>query len=194
MTGLHAVSDIYCENCKTTLGWKYVSSLSSDKRKVEFRSMHLSRAKSTRRASTLSSWPIWSRTMAGMRTTAVGDLFPESPFCPCTKSFPRAMHLSCLYILVGVDSRRKSSMPSYGPTRRYTPIDYGSHADSAEPNVSFASHSFLFCFESPFLSTLYFCCFDNEDFPSKLIFEQGQFDNKNMQGENSRVQEKGQSL
>uniref|UniRef100_A0A8C0YLW1 Protein yippee-like n=1 Tax=Cyprinus carpio carpio TaxID=630221 RepID=A0A8C0YLW1_CYPCA len=24
LTGLHAVADIYCENCKTTLGWKYV--------------------------------------------------------------------------------------------------------------------------------------------------------------------------
>lgn len=29
LTGLHAVADIYCENCKTTLGWKYVSSLGS---------------------------------------------------------------------------------------------------------------------------------------------------------------------
>jgi len=28
LTGLHAVADIYCENCKTTLGWKYVSRLS----------------------------------------------------------------------------------------------------------------------------------------------------------------------
>lgn len=27
LTGLHAVADIYCECCKTTLGWKYVSSL-----------------------------------------------------------------------------------------------------------------------------------------------------------------------
>ena len=27
LTGLHAVADIYCENCKTTLGWKYVSLL-----------------------------------------------------------------------------------------------------------------------------------------------------------------------
>ena len=25
LTGLHAVADIYCERCKTTLGWKYVS-------------------------------------------------------------------------------------------------------------------------------------------------------------------------
>uniref|UniRef100_A0A8C7Y8R8 Yippee domain-containing protein n=1 Tax=Oryzias sinensis TaxID=183150 RepID=A0A8C7Y8R8_9TELE len=24
LTGLHAVADIYCENCHTTLGWKYV--------------------------------------------------------------------------------------------------------------------------------------------------------------------------
>jgi len=23
LTGLHAVADIYCEVCKTTLGWKY---------------------------------------------------------------------------------------------------------------------------------------------------------------------------
>jgi len=27
LTGLHAVADIYCESCKTTLGWKYVSTL-----------------------------------------------------------------------------------------------------------------------------------------------------------------------
>ncbi|XP_055433446.1 protein yippee-like 2 isoform X2 [Bubalus kerabau] len=27
LTGLHAVADIYCENCKTTLGWKYQNSL-----------------------------------------------------------------------------------------------------------------------------------------------------------------------
>ena len=25
LTGLHAVADIYCECCKTVLGWKYVS-------------------------------------------------------------------------------------------------------------------------------------------------------------------------
>ena len=25
LTGLHAVADIYCKSCKTTLGWKYVS-------------------------------------------------------------------------------------------------------------------------------------------------------------------------
>ncbi|EPY83569.1 hypothetical protein CB1_000552040 [Camelus ferus] len=29
LTGLHAVADIYCENCKTTLGWKYSSPLRS---------------------------------------------------------------------------------------------------------------------------------------------------------------------
>ena len=27
ITGLHAVADIYCECCKTPLGWKYVSSV-----------------------------------------------------------------------------------------------------------------------------------------------------------------------
>ena len=27
LTGLHAVADIYCNSCKTTLGWKYVSVL-----------------------------------------------------------------------------------------------------------------------------------------------------------------------
>jgi len=27
LTGLHAVADIYCECCKTTLGWKYVSTI-----------------------------------------------------------------------------------------------------------------------------------------------------------------------
>lgn len=25
LTGLHAVADIFCECCKTTLGWKYAS-------------------------------------------------------------------------------------------------------------------------------------------------------------------------
>lgn len=25
LTGLHAVADIHCECCKTTLGWKYVN-------------------------------------------------------------------------------------------------------------------------------------------------------------------------
>ena len=28
LTGLHAVADIFCESCKTTLGWKYASSIS----------------------------------------------------------------------------------------------------------------------------------------------------------------------
>ncbi|XP_068963781.1 protein yippee-like 4 isoform X1 [Petaurus breviceps papuanus] len=27
LTGLHSVADIFCESCKTTLGWKYVSIL-----------------------------------------------------------------------------------------------------------------------------------------------------------------------
>ena len=27
LTGLHAVADIYCSSCKTTLGWKYVSQM-----------------------------------------------------------------------------------------------------------------------------------------------------------------------
>uniref|UniRef100_A0A8C1V3G0 Protein yippee-like n=1 Tax=Cyprinus carpio TaxID=7962 RepID=A0A8C1V3G0_CYPCA len=31
LTGLHAVADIYCENCHTTLGWKYVSMLRFNK-------------------------------------------------------------------------------------------------------------------------------------------------------------------
>jgi hypothetical protein len=26
LTGLHAVADIFCSSCKTTLGWKYVDS------------------------------------------------------------------------------------------------------------------------------------------------------------------------
>lgn len=25
LTGLHSVADIFCQSCKTTLGWKYVS-------------------------------------------------------------------------------------------------------------------------------------------------------------------------
>ena len=27
LTGLHSVCDIFCESCRTTLGWKYVRSL-----------------------------------------------------------------------------------------------------------------------------------------------------------------------
>lgn len=33
LTGLHAVADIYCECCKTTLGWKYVSLYSGKTKK-----------------------------------------------------------------------------------------------------------------------------------------------------------------
>ncbi len=29
LTGLHAVADIYCESCKTTLGWKYVTTINT---------------------------------------------------------------------------------------------------------------------------------------------------------------------
>ncbi|XP_072796333.1 protein yippee-like 2 isoform X1 [Vicugna pacos] len=32
LTGLHAVADIYCENCKTTLGWKYLTRESTSSR------------------------------------------------------------------------------------------------------------------------------------------------------------------
>ena len=35
LTGLHAVADIYCESCKTTLGWKYVSVIYFISRKLE---------------------------------------------------------------------------------------------------------------------------------------------------------------
>lgn len=38
LTGLHAVADIFCECCKTTLGWKYVgfSICFSIKKKAEY--------------------------------------------------------------------------------------------------------------------------------------------------------------
>uniref|UniRef100_A0A8C4UCB5 Yippee like 4 n=1 Tax=Falco tinnunculus TaxID=100819 RepID=A0A8C4UCB5_FALTI len=29
LTGLHSVADIFCQSCKTTLGWKYVSAPAS---------------------------------------------------------------------------------------------------------------------------------------------------------------------
>nr|XP_058147107.1 protein yippee-like 1 [Dasypus novemcinctus] len=35
LTGLHAVSDIYCENCKTTLGWKYEHAFESSQKYKE---------------------------------------------------------------------------------------------------------------------------------------------------------------
>ncbi|XP_045154464.1 protein yippee-like 1 [Echinops telfairi] len=35
ITGLHAVSDIYCENCKTTLGWKYEHAFESSQKYKE---------------------------------------------------------------------------------------------------------------------------------------------------------------
>lgn len=34
LTGLHAVADIYCECCKTTLGWKYVSDFNKKNRAI----------------------------------------------------------------------------------------------------------------------------------------------------------------
>ncbi|KIH66842.1 yippee putative zinc-binding protein [Ancylostoma duodenale] len=38
LTGLHAVADIYCQCCKTTLGWKYVSNAN---RFIDFQSFIL---------------------------------------------------------------------------------------------------------------------------------------------------------
>ncbi|XP_069508142.1 protein yippee-like 3 [Ambystoma mexicanum] len=35
LTGLHAVADIYCENCKTTLGWKYEQAYESSQKYKE---------------------------------------------------------------------------------------------------------------------------------------------------------------
>ncbi|KAJ8929830.1 hypothetical protein NQ314_017428 [Rhamnusium bicolor] len=42
LTGLHAVADIYCECCKTTLGWKYVK---VNLNLYVYMNMHLSPAK-----------------------------------------------------------------------------------------------------------------------------------------------------
>ncbi|KAM8778394.1 protein yippee-like 3 isoform 1-T1 [Rhynchonycteris naso] len=35
LTGLHAVADIHCENCKTTLGWKYEQAFDSSQKYKE---------------------------------------------------------------------------------------------------------------------------------------------------------------
>ncbi|XP_003388903.1 PREDICTED: protein yippee-like 1 [Amphimedon queenslandica] len=35
LTGLHAVADIYCNNCKTTLGWKYEHAYESSQKYKE---------------------------------------------------------------------------------------------------------------------------------------------------------------
>ena len=35
LTGLHAVADIYCESCKTTLGWKYEQAFESSQKYKE---------------------------------------------------------------------------------------------------------------------------------------------------------------
>uniref|UniRef100_A0A8C3HFH2 Protein yippee-like n=1 Tax=Chrysemys picta bellii TaxID=8478 RepID=A0A8C3HFH2_CHRPI len=35
LTGLHAVSDIHCESCKTTLGWKYEQAFESSQKYKE---------------------------------------------------------------------------------------------------------------------------------------------------------------
>ncbi|XP_012632158.1 protein yippee-like 1 isoform X1 [Microcebus murinus] len=35
LTGLHAVADIHCENCKTTLGWKYEHAFESSQKYKE---------------------------------------------------------------------------------------------------------------------------------------------------------------
>ncbi|XP_048805717.1 protein yippee-like 4 isoform X1 [Lagopus muta] len=35
LTGLHSVADIFCENCKTTLGWKYEQAFESSQKYKE---------------------------------------------------------------------------------------------------------------------------------------------------------------
>jgi hypothetical protein len=35
LTGLHSVADIYCESCKTTLGWKYEQAFESSQKYKE---------------------------------------------------------------------------------------------------------------------------------------------------------------
>ncbi|XP_051536529.1 protein yippee-like 1 isoform X1 [Myxocyprinus asiaticus] len=76
LTGLHAVADIYCENCKTTLGWKYGYLMTSwrcclFKKRVGMlivvhieeglsteTSMHLRAVRNIKKASSSSSWLI----------------------------------------------------------------------------------------------------------------------------------------
>ena len=35
LTGLHAVADIFCQSCKTTLGWKYEQAFESSQKYKE---------------------------------------------------------------------------------------------------------------------------------------------------------------
>ena len=72
LTGLHAVADIYCNSCKTTLGWKYVSPFTSINLVdiillllIYCRSMHLRQVKSTRKENSSSNWHTWSKRMVG---------------------------------------------------------------------------------------------------------------------------------
>lgn len=78
LTGLHAVADIYCESCKTMLGWKYVClyytllfyliiSFILITSLYNFRNMPSSLAKSTRKANSSLSWRTWSKRMVGTR-------------------------------------------------------------------------------------------------------------------------------
>ena len=77
LTGLHEVADVYCDCCKTLLGWKYVNihGIQLDKiiqlLYICCRNMRSNQARSIRKENTLSNLYIWSRIMVGMMKTSI---------------------------------------------------------------------------------------------------------------------------
>ena len=72
LTGLHEVADIYCECCKTLLGWKYVIILWSISFKMMMnlscllRNMPLKPVRNIKKENILLNLYIWLKIMVGM--------------------------------------------------------------------------------------------------------------------------------
>ncbi|XP_026905509.1 protein yippee-like 1 isoform X1 [Acinonyx jubatus] len=88
LTGLHAVADIYCENCKTTLGWKYALGWICSQSGLAMpwaRCMwSLGAAGGTDQWTTARRFAPWSRTVKLTCTSLLQPLRPAlCPLCPC---------------------------------------------------------------------------------------------------------------
>ena len=77
LTGLHEVADIYCECCKTLLGWKYVIILWSISFKMMMnlscllRNMPLKPVRNIKKENILLNLYIWLKIMVGMRKISI---------------------------------------------------------------------------------------------------------------------------
>ncbi|XP_077064946.1 protein yippee-like 2 isoform X3 [Siphateles boraxobius] len=93
LTGLHAVADIYCENCKTTLGWKYIHSSPSfnTENEVKIQMWALSNKKSI-----ISIWrSLKYKMVAALHSSVVPGSVPAFQL-PYVSSLHRQMAL-CLH-------------------------------------------------------------------------------------------------